>query len=129
MLKKNSHEMLSSLWNIFKNICFTTQLTKTLQVFIHKIDCTRCLLLLTTVWREEGKLKTTPAFLYLINFDFLNCAHGTKSRNVPQMVNLKYRRPPVPPEEWAGDYWSGLLEQTAPILFCFCNTVKKRFLK
>ena len=38
-------------------------------VFIHKIDWTRCLLLLMTLWREEGKLKTTRAFLYLINFD------------------------------------------------------------
>ena len=47
---------------------------QTVQVFIHKIDCTQCLLLLTTLWREEGKLKTTWPFLYLINFDtMLKC--------------------------------------------------------
>ena len=74
MWKKNSYETLSSLWNIFKKICFTTQLTKTLQVFIHKIDLIWCLLLLMTLWREEGKLKTMRAFLYIINFDtMLKC--------------------------------------------------------
>ena len=41
-------------------------------VFVHNIDCTRYLLLLTALWREEGKLKTTRAFLYLINFDTMS---------------------------------------------------------
>ena len=51
-------------------------------VFVHNIDCTRYLLLLTTLWREEGKLKTTRAFLYLINFD-------TMSKCLQNIVTLK----------------------------------------
>ena len=36
------------------------------------LTSTRCLLLLMTLWREKGKLRTTRAFLYLINFDIMS---------------------------------------------------------
>ena len=78
--KKNSCETLFSLWNIFKKFASQLNLPKLYKFLYTKLTaldvccCARpC---------EEGKLKITREFLYLINFD-------TMSKCLQNIVALK----------------------------------------